>query len=103
MNDFNIRFIVPREGLHGNIFFECKQHIITDLENADERPQSMGSKIGKNRQNRRFNPEKRGFLGQKEFQVVKFARKINSLATTKLTQKYGWQDRDPGGISSAAK
>ena len=47
--------------------------------------------------------EKCRFLGQKEFQTVKIARKINSLATTKPTQKFVWQGKDPSGTLSAVK
>ena len=30
-----MRSIVPREGFHGNTFFECKQQVASDLENAE--------------------------------------------------------------------
>ena len=49
--------------------------------------EAWGRKSVKNRQNRRFKLVKRRFLGYKKFQVLKFARKINNLATTKLTRE----------------
>ena len=64
---------------------------------------NVGQNIGKSRRSRRFKLETCRFLGWKEFQVVKFARKINSLTTTKLMQKFFWQGRDPGGTFSAVK